>query len=326
MIPENYLRRPFLPVTTNRLTLRPLETTDAEAMAKLANDERVAKTLARLPYPYTIEDAHQFIPHAKEELTSGNHVIFAIIRRADQKFMGIIGLEEELGYWLGHEFWGQGYGKEAAKGLVHFAFTILRLPRIEGSALKGNPASCRIFEGLGFQKMGEKAATSHGYKGTKPAITYALSRHTFLEKEIAIERPLVWVVLGALINKDDQLLLSQRLTGKYFEGVWELPGGKIEPAETPEHALIRELKEELSIDVKEDDIEPLTFGSYRYDSFHIIMPLYICQKWKGTPHGAEGQNLAWVRYSDLPQYPLLPADSQPAHHLADILKMRGIWV
>src|ERR1700722_16228043 len=99
----------------------------------------------------------------------------------------------------------------------------------------------------------------------------------------------------------------------------------MEAGETPEQALIRELKEELQIDVKGEDLEPLSFASYRYEAFHLIMPIYLCRRWKGAPHGAEGQNLAWITYADLAHMPLPPADIVPAHRLGETLKDRGIW-
>ena len=133
------------------------------------------------------------------------------------------------------------------------------------------------------------------------------------------------MVAAVLINDKGEMLISERPQGKSLPGVWELPGGKMETGETPEKSLIRELQEELNIQVNEEDLEPLTFASYRYDTFHMIMPLYLCQKWRGAPHGAEGQTLAWVTYADLASTPLPPADILPTHRLADVLKERGVW-
>ncbi len=336
MIPAFLRDRPFLPLATERLVLRPLEDKDAVPLTTLANDKRVAERLARLPHPYTLADAHKFISYAQDGIKSGTHVELAVIRRADQTFMGVVGLEDEIGYWLGREFWGQNYGKEAAKALIHFAFLILQKENLVGSSLADNTASRRIFEGLGFKQTGTKECTSRGYEGTRPGVTYALSQKDFLENQRAIRRPIVWVVAAALINEKGELLLAKRPSDKTLAGVWEPPGGKIEAGETPEQALVRELKEEIGVDVQEEDLEPLTFLSYPYDSllaesppsqpFHLVMPLYLCQRWTGTPHGAEGQALAWVRYADLVRFPLPPADVLLAHRLADSLIPKGIWV
>jgi 8-oxo-dGTP diphosphatase len=112
----------------------------------------------------------------------------------------------------------------------------------------------------------------------------------------------------ALIDVDGRVLLAQRPAGKSLAGLWEFPGGKVDPGETPEIALIRELQEELGIDTWASCLAPLTFASHTYDDFHLLMPLYACRKWNGTPQGREGQTLKWVRANDLAQYRMPPAD------------------
>ena len=112
----------------------------------------------------------------------------------------------------------------------------------------------------------------------------------------------------ALIDADGRVLLAQRPEGKSMAGLWEFPGGKIEMGETPEAALIRELHEELGIDTWESCLAPLTFASHSYEDFHLLMPLFACRKWKGTPHPKEGQTLTWVRANKLRDYPMPPAD------------------
>ncbi|MBK1635008.1 (deoxy)nucleoside triphosphate pyrophosphohydrolase [Rhodovulum adriaticum] len=119
---------------------------------------------------------------------------------------------------------------------------------------------------------------------------------------------LVLVAAVALIDVDGRVLLAQRPQGKAMAGLWEFPGGKVEPGETPEHALMRELKEELGIDTWSSCLAPLTFASHGYDDFHLLMPLYACRKWQGTPHGHEGQALKWVRPNQLRDYPMPEAD------------------
>ena len=112
----------------------------------------------------------------------------------------------------------------------------------------------------------------------------------------------------ALIDADGRVLLAQRPEGKSLAGLWEFPGGKVEPGETPEAALIRELKEELGIDTWSSCLAPLTFASHSYDDFHLLMPLYACRKWQGTVRSLEGQQLAWVKPNKLRDYPMPPAD------------------
>ncbi len=130
---------------------------------------------------------------------------------------------------------------------------------------------------------------------------------------------IVLVAAVALIDKDGRVLLSKRPMGKQLGGLWEFPGGKVEQGERPETALIRELKEELGIDVAESCLAPLTFASHAYDDFHLLMPLYVCRRWQGQVVGAEGQELAWVRPLKLRDYPMPPADVPLIPHLIDLL-------
>ena len=119
---------------------------------------------------------------------------------------------------------------------------------------------------------------------------------------------IVLVSAVALIDVDGRVLLAQRPEGKSMAGLWEFPGGKVEPNESPEVALIRELGEELGIDTWESCLAPLTFASHTYPDFHLLMPLFACRKWQGTPTAREGQALKWVFPRDFRDYPMPPAD------------------
>jgi 8-oxo-dGTP diphosphatase len=129
----------------------------------------------------------------------------------------------------------------------------------------------------------------------------------------------VLVAAVALVDADGRVLVSKRPEGKQLAGLWEFPGGKVEAGERPEVALIRELKEELGIDVTEACLAPLTFASHSYEDFHLLMPLYVCRRWKGLVRAAEGQELQWVKPVRLRELPMPPADIPLIPHLIDLL-------
>jgi 8-oxo-dGTP diphosphatase len=134
-----------------------------------------------------------------------------------------------------------------------------------------------------------------------------------------MDMKLTLVVAVALVDADKRVLIAQRPEGKQLAGLWEFPGGKLNPGERPEQALIRELKEELGIEVKEACLAPLTFASHAYETFHLLMPLYICRRWEGVPRPLEGQKLAWARVNELRNYPMPPADEPLIPMLRDML-------
>jgi 8-oxo-dGTP diphosphatase len=131
--------------------------------------------------------------------------------------------------------------------------------------------------------------------------------------------PVVLVAAVVLVDADGRVLLAQRPQGKAMAGLWEFPGGKVDPGETPEAALIRELAEELGIDVAASCLAPFTFASHAYPDFHLLMLLYVCRKWAGIPTPREGQHLRWVRSARLADYPMPPADKPLLALLRDLL-------
>lgn len=130
---------------------------------------------------------------------------------------------------------------------------------------------------------------------------------------------LLLVVAAALVDPDGRVLIAQRPEGKQLAGLWEFPGGKLDPQERPEDALIRELAEELGIEVQAACLAPLTFASHAYPDFHLLMPLYICRRWSGAVRAHEGQALKWVRPRDLRGYPMPPADEPLIPALIDLI-------
>lgn len=132
-------------------------------------------------------------------------------------------------------------------------------------------------------------------------------------------KKVVLVVACALVDGDGRVLLAKRPPGKAMAGLWEFPGGKVHEGERPEEALIRELHEELGIDVTESCLAPLTFASHSYDTFHLLMPLYVCRRWNGSVTAQEGQELAWVRPNRMGDYDMPPADEPLKAMLRDLL-------
>ena len=131
--------------------------------------------------------------------------------------------------------------------------------------------------------------------------------------------PLLFVAAAALVDADNRVLIAQRPAGKALAGLWEFPGGKLAPGERPEAALIRELDEELGITVKEACLAPLSFASYAYPEFHLLMPLWVCRRWEGLVSSRENQALKWVRPGKLRDYPMPPADEPLIPPLIDLL-------
>jgi 8-oxo-dGTP diphosphatase len=133
------------------------------------------------------------------------------------------------------------------------------------------------------------------------------------------DMPILFVVAAALVDRDNRVLIAQRPEGKSLAGLWEFPGGKLDPGETPEQALVRELREELGISVCLTCLAPFTFASHSYDTFHLMMPLYVCRSWEGEITPREGQSIKWVKVSELAAYPMPPADIPLIPWLRDLL-------
>lgn len=135
----------------------------------------------------------------------------------------------------------------------------------------------------------------------------------------ASPKPIILVVACALVDADGRVLIAQRPEGKPMAGLWEFPGGKVEPGETPEETVVRELREELGIETKPACLAPLTFASHAYDDFHLLMPLFVCRRYWGIPEAREGQAIRWVRAKQLRDYPMPPADEPLIPFLLDLL-------
>lgn len=300
------------PLLSARLKLRPLTMDDVPRLSTALDDWDLVKHTANIPHPYTIEDAREFVGQMAVKRDARTGVALAMERTLDGVVVGVIGFgletdrTPELGYWVARECWGQGYASEAAARLLRHLFLDLGYDRAWASAHPDNAASRRVMDKIGMVR--ERHELVGIPAGGQSVITpvYGIRKGAWTKRHSA--RPMVLVVAAALIDTDGRVLMASRPPGKPMSGLWEFPGGKVHSGETPEAALVREMAEELGIDVSESCLAPLAFASHDYDSFHLLMPLYAVRQWKGNPSPLEGQELKWVRSSAMSALPMPPAD------------------
>ncbi len=311
---------------TTRLILRPLVAVDAPVFHRLINDWEICRRLPDAPFPYPAQQAEEWIAAATRDREGKRAEQFAIVEAGSGALMGVAGLRlakgqksAELGYWLGRPYWGQGFGLEAARRLVDWAFAALPIGQITAMVAADNDISVALLGRLGFAQSGKGTKEFSCKPGQKlPVKHFTLARDV---PQAAKQDPgrVVLVVAVALIDAQGRVLLARRPEGKKMAGLWEFPGGKMEPGETPEAALARELREELGIEASPRDFAPFVFASHAYDGFHLLMPVFLCRRWKGEPMAREGQNLVWVVPENLVEYPMPPADRPLIPMLRDFL-------
>lgn len=308
-----------------RLRLRPVREDDADDIVRLIGDAEVVHFLAMVPYPYTLEDARMFIASAQGRGPLAVQESFVVERRDDGAFLGVMSLIPDahvagaaiLGYWIAKPYWAQGYATEAAQTLVEYGFATRGYTSISAAAAVANPASRRVLQKAGLVAVGSDGRYWLPARNrAEPSVTHAVTRDAWVASRT---KRIVHVAAVALVDADDRVLIAQRPAGKAMAGLWEFPGGKVEAGETPEVALIRELREELGIDTEASCLAPFTFASHAYEKFHLLMPLFVCRVWKGQVHGREGQALKWVEPLRLADYPMPPADIPLVAMLRDFL-------
>ncbi|MGI4801661.1 MAG: 8-oxo-dGTP diphosphatase MutT [Janthinobacterium lividum] len=323
----------FEPLSTERLSLRPLRPDDAAEIHRLVNDWEVVRMLSQLPFPYPRDLAGQWIASTLEQMERGSGYHLAITGQEDGREMliGCIGLRLDLtprvgnlGYWIGRRFWRLGVASEAAARLARWALANLDIDHLEASVAVDNPASSAVLRRAGFREVGLGESNFLARGGKHPVTLFKATRDDLFDAPVLDTSPepgrkLVLVAACALIDTDGRILLTRRPEGKAMAGLWEFPGGKLEAGESPEEAVIRELQEELGIDIASNCLAAFAFASHQYEKFNLLMPLFLCRRWSGRPEGREGQALAWVRPDKLADYPMPAADKPLIPLLRDFL-------
>ena len=273
--------------------------------------------LARLPFPYPRGLTDEWIASTQVQRDEGKALHFAILLTDDATLVGCLGLrldgaprEARMGYWVGRRYWRQGIATEAVARVSRWALAELDIERIVASVATDNPGSAAVLRRVGFRETGSARERFEARGGDHPVQVFEASHDDLGSDDgtrpVAASRILL-VAAAALIDGEGRVLLARRPEGKRLAGLWEFPGGKIEAHEAPEDALVRELHEELGIDAASGCFAPFGFASHDYGDLHLLMPLFVCRRWRGTPAGREGQRLAWVAPHALGDYPMTPA-------------------
>ena len=321
-------------LATARFTLRPPRPQDAEAIHRLVNDWGVVRMLPRLPFPYPRQLTDEWIASAASQAASGEAYHFVIIAGSsadgggadvEGPLLGCVGLRidaarhtGDLGYWVARRYWNDGVAAEAAGRLAHWSLAQLPIERLAAQVATDNPASAAVLRRIGFREVGVSRQLFLARGGVHPVLLFEAGHADLSTVCEPVPQPqaypapsaarVVLVAACALIDSDGRILLARRPEGRPMAGLWEFPGGKVEPGEIPEQALIRELREELGIELSRACLAPFTFASHAYADFHLLMPLYLCRRWHNTPQPREGQSLAWVTPERLGEYPMPEAD------------------
>ena len=316
---------------TSRLALRPLHGGDVQPFHRLINDWDICRRVPDAPFPYPQAQAQAWIEAAAADREAGRAEQFAIAETLTGTLVGCVGLKlakdrksAELGYWIGRPHWRRGYALEAVRRIAEWAFATLPITLLTAVVAADNEGSLAVLRNLGFAQTGKGHRVFSCRPGQKlPVKHFTLARDNDGPAETSApaagKSATLLVVAAALIDQQGRVLLARRPEGKKMAGLWEFPGGKLEPGETPEGALARELREELGLETDPKDFAPFVFASHAYESFHLLMPVFLCRRWQGEPRGREGQKLAWVAPGDLAEYPMPAADRPLIPMLRDFL-------
>lgn len=324
------------PIPCGPYQLRLIDLEDSSCLHSLINDWNVVRMLSNVTFPYPKNLLDQWIKTMVDEAKIGKSYHFSILNADSsiKNITGCIGIKinkadkiGKIGYWVGRKYWGKGIATQALQRLSSWALANLDINYIHATSAVDNLASIAVLKKCGYQPFGQGKEKFLARNGEQPVSYFLLQRedicpsHNSATVSNSTEKPkkLLLVVAAALIDTDGKLLLARRPEGKSMAGMWEFPGGKVESGETPETALIRELKEELNIDVSQSCLSPFTFASYDYPDFHLLMPLYLCHRWKNNPEPKEHQQLDWVSADQLKNYLVMEVDKPFIPLLKDLL-------
>ncbi len=286
------VRRQDEPLLSANLRLRPLVEKDAPRLAILGDGWKGAA--------------------AAYDFELGGGVLFGVERLRDNQLIGCCGfvIKEEIPCarcWIGRPFQDKGHGLEAIRRLIRFIFDDLEFAAATVGVMPENSARARALEKKGF-RFQEPRASYFECDKKKEILHFSIKRDDWL-KERALQ-PVILVSAAAMVDTGGRVLLARRPQDKPMGGLWEFPGGKMAQGETPEAALIRELWEELGVEVANNHLAPLGFASHSYEEldFHLLMPIFTCRTWRGAVTPLEGQELCWTRPADMVRLPMPLAD------------------
>ena len=327
----------FIPtIQIDQYLLRLIQKKDIKSIHNHINDWNIAKMLSDVPFPYSQELLEKWFEATLQQIKAGQSYHFSIIdtQTNPDTVVGCIGLtlnmaeqSAKIGYWVAQRYWGNNIATRALKRLTNWALANLNINYIHATAADDNIASIAVLKKCDFQPYGQGKEKFLARAVEQPVSYFLLQREDICPNNLtpnqniytSKEKKILLVVAAALIDIEGRLLLARRPEGKSMAGMWEFPGGKVEPGETPETALIRELKEEINVDISKSCLAPFTFASHEYQDFHLLMPLYVCHRWKNDPIPREKQQLAWVTANELDRYLVLEADKPFIPLLKDLL-------